>query len=49
MTDPTPSLRELFESALALAPHERPAWLLASCPDAGDRATLERMCSPTIR
>jgi len=45
MTDPTPSLRELFESALALAPHERPAWLLASCPDAGDRATLERMLS----
>jgi len=43
MTDPTPTLRELFETALALAPAERAAFLDAHCPDPGQRAAVERL------
>ncbi|MGN6520651.1 MAG: serine/threonine-protein kinase, partial [Dokdonella sp.] len=41
MTEPPSNLRELFEHALALAPHERTAWL-GGCP-AAMRTTLQRM------
>jgi serine/threonine-protein kinase len=43
MTDPMPTLRDLFESALALAPTERLAYLHAHCDDAHARAVVERM------
>ena len=43
MTDPTPTLRELFETALALAPAERAAFLDAHCPDPAQRAAVERL------
>src|SRR6185503_4324977 len=43
MTDPTPTLRELFETALALAPAERAAFLAAHCPDPARRAAVERL------
>jgi serine/threonine-protein kinase len=43
MTDPTPTLRELFEAALALAPTERRAFLDARCFDAARRATVEQL------
>jgi tetratricopeptide (TPR) repeat protein/tRNA A-37 threonylcarbamoyl transferase component Bud32 len=43
MTDPTPTLRALFETALALAPAERAAFLDAHCPDPEQRAAVERL------
>ena len=43
MTDPTPTLRELFETALALAPAERVAFLDAHCADPARRADVERL------
>jgi len=43
MTDPTPTLRELFETALALAPAERAAFLAAHCPDPARRDAVERL------
>ena len=43
MSDPTPTLRELFEAALALAPAERDAFLAERCRDAGRRASVERL------
>ncbi|MGH8172032.1 MAG: protein kinase domain-containing protein [Rhodanobacteraceae bacterium] len=43
MTDPTPTLRELFESALALTPGQRGAFLDARCPDPAQRAAVERL------
>ncbi|HVT32232.1 MAG TPA: protein kinase [Rhodanobacteraceae bacterium] len=43
MSDPTPTLRELFEAALALAPEERGAFLSAHCHDAGRRVRVERL------
>src|SRR4051812_12631733 len=43
MTDPTPTLRELFETALALAPAERAVFLNAHCPDPARRAAVERL------
>ncbi|HVV97180.1 MAG TPA: protein kinase [Rhodanobacteraceae bacterium] len=43
MSDPTPTLRELFEAALALAPAEREAFLAERCRDAGRRASVERL------
>ena len=48
MTDPTPSLRELFEAALALAPPQRPAWLAETPIDPGARAMLERMLAADV-
>ncbi len=35
--------RALFEACLSLPATERAAWLAASCPDAGQRARLERL------
>ena len=43
MTDPTPTLRQLFEDALALAPGERAAFLSDRCGDAAQRAAVERL------
>jgi len=43
MTDPTPTLRELFEAALALAPAERGAFLAARCADGERRAAVEQL------
>jgi serine/threonine-protein kinase len=43
MSDPTPTLRELFEAALALAPEERGAFLAERCLDTGQRAAVERL------
>ena len=44
MTDPTPTLRELFEAALALAPAQREAFLAARCGgDPAQRAAVERL------
>jgi len=44
MTDPTPTLRELFEAAVALAPAQREAFLEARCDgDPVRRATVERL------
>jgi serine/threonine-protein kinase len=43
MSDPTPTLRELFEAALALAPEERAAFLAERCRDIGRRAAVERL------
>ncbi|HEX5124527.1 MAG TPA: hypothetical protein VFV97_14890, partial [Rhodanobacteraceae bacterium] len=43
MTDPTPTLRDLFETVLALAPAERAAFLSAHCPDPDQRAAVERL------
>ena len=37
MTQPTPTLRDLFETALALAPGERAAYLDAQCRDIAQR------------
>jgi serine/threonine-protein kinase len=42
MTDPTPTLRDLFEATLALAEHERSAYLQQHC-GAHERALIERM------
>src|SRR6185312_5908831 len=43
MTDPTPTLRELFETALALAPAERTAFLDAHCRDPEQRDAVMRL------
>jgi serine/threonine-protein kinase len=43
MTDPKPPPRELFEAALALPMAERAAYLDRYCPDAQQRAIVERM------
>jgi len=43
MTDPKPPPRELFEAALALPTAERAAYLDRHCPDARQRAIVERM------
>jgi tetratricopeptide (TPR) repeat protein/tRNA A-37 threonylcarbamoyl transferase component Bud32 len=44
MTDPTPTLRELFEAALALAPAQREAFLATRCGgDPVRRAAVERL------
>src|SRR5579871_183228 len=45
MTDPTRTLRELFEAALALAPAQRAAFLDVHCRDARERAAVERLLS----
>lgn len=41
MSTPSTNLRDLFESALLLAPDERAAFLEAQCPDAAVRARVE--------
>ena len=43
MTDPTPTLRELFEAALAMAPAQRATFLDAHCRDDAQRAAVERL------
>ena len=43
MTDPTPTLRDLFEAALALAPEQRAAFLDGHCVDPARRADVERL------
>jgi serine/threonine-protein kinase len=43
MNTPSTDLRELFESALALAPAARAAFLDAQCPDAAMRARVESL------
>ena len=43
MTDPTPTLRELFEAALALTPAERGAFLSERCRTEAQRAAVERL------
>lgn len=43
MTDGSPTLRELFERALALSPQERPDFLSTHCADLELRKTLQRM------
>ena len=43
MMDPTPTLRELFEAAVALAPGERASFLAARCADPTKRAAVERL------
>ena len=43
MTDPTPTLRELFETALAMAPAQRAAFLHTHCRDAAQRSAVERL------
>jgi serine/threonine-protein kinase len=40
-----PTQRELFETALALPPVQRAAWLQAHCSDPSQRAAIERMLS----
>lgn len=40
----TPSLRDVFEAALDVAPDARGDWLAARCPDPVQRATIARMC-----
>ncbi|MEO8957858.1 MAG: protein kinase, partial [Rudaea sp.] len=40
---PTPSLREIFEQALALAPEARAEFLDSRCPDPKLRAAVERL------
>jgi len=43
MTDPTPTLRELFEAALAMAPAQRGSFLDTHCRNAAQRADVERL------
>ena len=43
MTDPMPTLRELFEATLALPADERTAYLDTHCRDAAQRAAVERL------
>jgi len=43
MTDPTPTLRELFEAALALPAAERAGFLSARCGNPAQRAAVERL------
>ena len=43
MSDPTPSMRDLFEIARTLRPGERVAYLASRCADAALRAQIERM------
>ncbi|HEV7491854.1 MAG TPA: serine/threonine-protein kinase [Rhodanobacteraceae bacterium] len=43
MTDSTPTLRELFEAALAMAPAQRAEFLDAHCRNAAQRAAVERL------
>ncbi len=43
MTEPIPAVRELFETALALAPSERAAYLSAHCGDSAQRSIVERL------
>ncbi|MEP6881813.1 MAG: serine/threonine-protein kinase, partial [Dokdonella sp.] len=42
-------MRALFESALELAPHERPEWLAAHCAKVEDRRALERLLAADER
>ncbi|MFI4969896.1 MAG: protein kinase, partial [Lysobacterales bacterium] len=43
MNQPTPTLRDLFETAVALAASERAAWLEAHCRDRAQREAIERL------
>ena len=43
IVDSTPTLRELFETALQLSGAARGHWLAAHCPDARQRSEIERM------
>jgi eukaryotic-like serine/threonine-protein kinase len=43
MTDPTPTLRELFEAALAMEPGQRARFLDAHCRDREQRAAVEEL------
>ena len=48
MPQPTPTLRDLFETALALAPTERTAYLDAHCRDPAQReAVLHLLAADT--
>jgi hypothetical protein len=48
MPQPTPTLRDLFETALALAPTERVAYLDAHCRDPAQReAVLHLLAADT--
>jgi len=48
MIEPTPTQRELFEAALALAPEQRAAYLAAHCTDPAQRMAIERMLEADI-
>jgi serine/threonine-protein kinase len=48
MIEPTPTQRELFEAALALAPEQRAAYLAAHCTDPAQRMAIERMLAADV-